>query len=127
MSSSNTKIDRIVFSNDINDDGSPRNDKVVFNPSEKIYLSIFIKNAEAEKTIVKMEYMFYLHRVTKYLTAKTNGDQWVSVDTGITDLFTIGDTKYKLQNIESTVEFSLINKIGNPIKITERNLIISDK
>lgn len=118
-----------VFTSGLNPDGSPIDERIVFSPYEKIYLSVYVKNAIAKKTVIKMHLPWYLSPVTKYLTATRDGDQYIGIDTEITAPFkypALGAGEYLRMKIDQTIIFSFVTPSDGVILIDELPIIVAE-
>lgn len=120
---------KAVLTSGLNDDGSPIDERTVFTPYEKIYLSIYVKNAKANRTVIKMWLREPVSEVSKYLTAKKDGDQYIGIDTGITDPFEIPALKdgktYIRMKLDQTLQFSFVTPTNGVILIDDLPIVIA--
>lgn len=108
-STSYPTLEKAVFTSGLNSDGSPIDERTLFSPYEKIYLSVYIRNATANKAVIKMSFIEYGIDFSKYITAVKDGNQWIGIDTELTNPFEIpalGDGKiYTRMKVDQDIYF----------------------
>lgn len=128
-STSYPTLEKAVFTSALNSDGSPTDERTVFSPYEKIYLALYIKNAVANKTVIKMNFRDMGIDFSKYITSTRDGNQWVGIDTGITDLFEIpalkDGKKYMRMKLDQVITFSWIRPEDGVLLIDSIPIVVA--